>query len=349
MTMPYTRPSPTAGRLRLHLNENSAGCSQAALDAVRALSAQDIACYPDYDDVIAAVADTLAVPAESVLLTNGLDEAILATTAAAFRRRDGSIPEAVGVSPAFEMYEIVVDGLGGRMRLLPLDADFGWTASALAALCNESTRIVFVTNPHNPSGATVSRARLLDLAARVAPATLFVDEAYADFTGETLVDASLLRSYPHVIVGRTFSKAYGLAGLRIGALIAAPETLAPVRKVVPPFSVNSVAVAALAAALGDRSHVTSYIEESRESRRMLADACARIGLRTHAASANFMLVDAGALAQPLVNALAARGIIVRDKSTAPGCTGCIRMTAGRIADTSRLIAAMEDAWRELHG
>lgn len=348
MSTPYVRPSPTAGRLRLHLNEHSAGCSKAAFDAIRSLSARDVACYPEYDEAIAAVAEAFGVPPHFVLLTNGLDEGILATTAAAFRRRDGGIPEAVGVSPAFEMYEMVVDGLGGRMRLVPLDADFVWSAMDIAAAVSEDTRIVFVTNPHNPSGTAVPRPKLLDLAARIGSATLLVDEAYADFTGETLVDASLLVSHPQIIVGRTFSKAYGLAGLRVGALIGAPETLSAVRKIVPPFSVNAVAAAALPAALADRAYVASYIEESRQSRRILTDACDRLGLKVYPSHANFMLVDAGPRASALVEALGARGIVVRDKSTAPGCYGCIRVTTGTTADTERLVEAMEDAWRELH-
>jgi histidinol-phosphate aminotransferase len=344
----YVRPATGAGQLRLHLNENTAGCSTAVLDAMRALSARQVACYPDYDEAIAAVALTFGVPAESVLLTNGLDEGILAVTAAAFRRRDGLTPDAIGVSPAFEMYESVVDGLGGRMQLVPLDASFRWSVADLLARVGAATRIVFVTNPHNPSGASVPADQLLDLASRVAPATLFVDEAYADFSGETLVEPSLLLSHPNMIVGRTFSKSYGLAGLRIGALVAAPETLSPIRRIVPPFSVNAIAAAVLPAALADRSRVASYFEESRRSRQALADACERLGLTAYPSTANFVLVNAGARASALVEALAARGIAVRDKSSSPGCAGCIRITTGTIADTDRLVAALEDAWRELH-
>jgi histidinol-phosphate aminotransferase len=349
MSGPYTPPDAADGHLRLHLNENSTGCSPSALSVIRSLSAQELARYPDYGTAVEAVSKTFDVPREFVLLTNGLDEGILAVTAAAFRHRDGQVPGAVGVAPAFEMYEIVVDGLGGCMSLVPLDASLTPSVEALAGRVTAATRIVFVTNPHNPSGTCVSREDLLELARRVKPAWLFVDEAYADFTGETLIDAALLVTHANLIVGRTFSKAYGLAGLRIGALVAAPETLSAVRKIVPPFSVNTVAAAALPAALADRSHVASYLDESRQSRRILSGACERLGMKVYPAEANFMLVDAGPLASALVAALAARGIAVRDKSGTAGCAGCIRMTAGTISDTNRLVAAMEDAWRELHG
>ncbi|HWK11442.1 MAG TPA: histidinol-phosphate transaminase [Vicinamibacterales bacterium] len=345
----YSRPIAGESVLRLHLNENTSGCSAAALAAVRALSAEDLACYPDYGEAVEAVARAFGVPHDCVLLTNGLDEGILAATAAAFRRRDGVIPEAVGVCPAFDMYQLMTEALGGRMRLAPLDAEFGWTVEAVAACVAPATRIVFVTNPHNPSGNRVSQDQILDLAARVAPAALFVDEAYADFSGETLIDERRLLAYPNIVVGRTFSKAHGLAGLRVGALMAAPETLGPIRSVVPPYSVNAAAVAALPAALSDRGHTMSYVDQSRESREILAGVCRRLGIKAFPSVANFVLIEVGASAPALVRALSERGVAVRDKSRDAGCSGCIRITTGTVADTARLVTALEGAWRELHG
>ena len=341
----YSKPEAGATALRLHLNENTDGCSPHALAAVRALSATDLARYPEYGGAIAAVAQTFALAPESILLTNGLDEGILAAAAAAFRLRDGCVPEAVGVTPAFDMYETVVDGLGGRMRLVALGPDFRFSASAIACAVSAATRIVFVANPHNPSGAVVSRRAILELAIRIAPVSLFVDEAYADFAGESILDERTLLAYPNVMVGRTFAKSHGLAGLRIGVLAAAPATLAPVRKVVPPYSVNAAAAAALPAALEDGAHRERYLRESEASRQLLSEACARWGWRTYPSSANFVLVDAGREAARLVAALAAHGIAIRDRSGEPGCSGCVRITAGTTDATRRVLAAMEDACR----
>ena len=343
----YARPFAAQGVLRLHLNENTAGCSAAALEAVQGLSAQDVARYPDYEPAIRAVSAAFSVPAESVLLTNGLDEGILAATAAAFRRRDGSIPEAIGVRPAFDMYETTVDALGGRFRTVPLDARFEWNASSLLAPVAPATRILFVTNPHNPSGRSVPLSEIIELATRVRPALVFVDEAYADFTQITLADAEVLRAMPNIVVGRTFSKAYGLAGLRIGALLAAPETLEPIRRIVPPYSVNAAAAAALPAALADQPHKSRYVDHSSRSRDLIADACSRLGFSVVPGDANFMLVHVGDRAAALVDALSRRGIAVRDTSRKPGCEGCFRVTAGLVPDTRRFLVALEDAWREL--
>ena len=343
----YARPSAGPGMLRVHLNENTAGCSPHALAAVRALSAQDLGRYPDYDAAVDAVSRTLGVPPEFVLLTNGLDEGILAATAAAFRRRDGHVPEALGVRPSFDMYETAAEALGGRMRTVALAPGFAWTAASLLASAGPATRIVFVTNPHNPSGCLADRGEILEVARRASGALVFVDEAYAEFCGETLIAPDRLSALPNLVVGRTFSKAYGLAGLRVGALVAAPETLQPIRRIVPPYSVNTAAAAALPAALADTASRTEYLEQVRQSRRLLAAACERLGFRTFASAANFVLVEFGPAAAAVVRTLESRGIAVRDRSREPGCEGCVRVTTGRLEDTARVVAALEEICRDL--
>ena len=332
--------------MRLHLNENTAGCSPAVADALRRLGRGDAGIYPDYAEAQQAVAGALGVPVSRVLLTNGMDEGILAATAAAFRDRTGGVPEGLGVRPAFDMYETLVTAFGGRMVTVPMDEAFRLPVDALRRAVTAETRIVFVTNPHNPSGAVVPRGDILALARAIVPVLLFVDEAYADFADESVLAADHVRNVsevPNMIVGRTFSKAYGLAGLRAGALIAHEETLAPMRRIVPPYSLNAWVAAVLPAAIADRAYRDWYVAQSAESRRLLADACARLGLRTWPSGANFVLVHVGPAASAVVAALAARGIRVRDRSREPGCEGCIRITAGVVDETTRLIPALEEA------
>jgi histidinol-phosphate aminotransferase len=345
MSGEYKKPFDGADGVRLHLNENGAGCSPRVLSVLRSLTARDAALYPDYGAAQAAVARAFDVTPEHVLLTNGLDEGILAGAAAAFRERKGSdLPEAVGVVPAFDMYEVCTDALGGRLITVPLGPEFEYPWEALRAMVTANTRIVFVTNPHNPTGQLLPLDELCRLALDVSPALLFVDEAYADFSGQSLVDRRGLASSPNVLVGRTFAKSYGLAGLRAGAVIAHPDTLLPLRRVVPPYSLNAYAAAALPAALDDQEYCAWYLDQARQSRAILTDACSRLGLRTWESAANFMLVYAGPKAATLVDALAERGIFVRDRSADPGCDGCIRMTTGVVDETRRLVAALEEVW-----
>lgn len=339
----YDRPSAAAGALRLHLNENTGGCSPAVFETLQRLTREDAAFYPDYGAAYAAVAGRLGIPAEWLLLTNGLDEGILATTAAALRDRTRpGVPQGITLLPAFDMYEICTEALGGDVVRVPLGSNFAFPRTAILAAVTGRTRIIFLTNPHNPTGLPIPRAQLIDVVARVAPIRVLVDEAYADFGGESLVDRALIPSHPNLLVGRTFAKAYGLAGLRVGAVIGTPEALAPLRPIVPPYSLNSWAAAALPAAMADRAYVEWYCAQAAESRRLLTAACERLGLRTWPSAANFLLVDAGARAEALARGLAAHGIQVRDKSREAGTEGCLRITTGVVDHTRRLVSAIEE-------
>jgi histidinol-phosphate aminotransferase len=341
MSGEYQKPSASGAGLRLHLNENTAGCSPAVLETLRALTRLDAAFYPDYDAAQQAVAAHLSVGQDAVLLTNGLDEGILAVTAAAFRDRSG-VPEAIGVMPAFDMYEVCTEALGGRLVTVPFGPNFEFPLEDIERARTPATRIVFLTNPHNPTGHLLPLDALRHLARDLAPVILFVDEAYADFSGETLLDRDTLDRHRNLVIGRTFAKAYGLAALRAGALIAHPDTLAPMRRVVPPYSLNAWAAAALPVALNDQAYRDWYIAQAAESRKLLTEACERLELRTWPSAANFMLVYVGDRASALTRALARRGIHVRDRSSDGGSEGCIRMTTGVVEHTRRLIAALEE-------
>src|SRR5262249_51395422 len=225
--------------MRLHLNENTAGCSPAVMDALARLGRLAAGSYGGCEEAGGGGAGSVDLGTDSVLLTNGLDEGILAATGAAFRDRDGRVPEGLGVTPAFDMYETLVSAFGGRMVTVPMGEAFALPVDALRKAKTGATRIVFVTNPHNPSGVTAGAEDLLALARAIARILLFVDEAYIDFGGTTLANERVLSEMPNVIVGRTFSKAYGLAGLRAGALVGHPRTLEPMRRIVPPYSLNA--------------------------------------------------------------------------------------------------------------
>src|SRR5262249_10552650 len=149
-------------------------------------------------------------------------------------------------------------------------------------------------------------------------------------------------SFPNVIVGRTFSKAFGLAGLRLGCLVGGAARLDPIRHVIPVYSVNVAATVAVRAALGDLGYVEDYLRQVEESKTMLYAACERLGLGYSKSRTNFVLVNASDRLDRLVDGLAARGIFVRDRSTEPGCAGCARIVAGVVEHTRRCIAAMDE-------
>jgi histidinol-phosphate aminotransferase len=285
----YERPTAATGGLRLHLNENTAGCSPRVLAALQELTGEDVAFYPDYAAVERETATYLGVPREQVALVNGLDEGIFVAVVAAARETVAGAstirPEVIVPLPAFDMY--------------------GVSTSALPA-----------------------------------EALLFVDEAYHDFCGDTALP--LIANRRNVIVGRTFAKGHGLAALRAGCLIAHPDTLGRIRPIVPPYSLNVCAAAGLRAALADRGRLAWYVGQVERSREIIYDMCVRLKLTCWTSGANFVLLRVGDGAADVVAKLAARGIFIRNRSSEPGCEGCVRVTAGVVEHTVRCVTAMEE-------
>jgi len=335
----YQRPEAGRGGLRLHLNENTRGCSPYVLERLRQLDATVSSLYPDYSGVIECAARSFDVAGDEILLTNGMDEGIFCATILALRgQADG---EGIVVEPAFDVYEACVKALAGHVRHARFRAGFALHAEDVLALVTGRTRIAFLNDPHNPSGARIPQETIAAIAAGAPEALVFVDEAYAEFGAGSFIERAVTE-FSNVLVGRTFAKAYGLAGLRVGALIGPKGLIAVLRDIVPPYSLNAYAAEALVAALEDRGYVDDYVAQSSESRAMIHDYCRGHGLETFPSEANFVLIRIGAAASRAAGALAARGIFVRDRSDQPGCDGCIRVTAGLVEDTRRALAALEE-------
>ncbi|OFW04818.1 MAG: hypothetical protein A3H96_10420 [Acidobacteria bacterium RIFCSPLOWO2_02_FULL_67_36] len=340
MSYEYERVVTPSSGLRLHLNENTAGCSPAVIAALRGLTRQQAAFYPDYDEATDAAAARLGVTADRLLLTNGLDEGILATAVAAHRGSADS--EAIVVLPAFDMYAACSDAAGGQVVEVPPPADLSFPLDRVLAAIGPRTRLVWLTTPNNPTGHSIPRDEIVRIASAAPQAIVFVDEAYADFAPATLLSDPVLDTLPNIVVGRTFAKAYGLAALRAGALVANPATLALLRRIVPPYSVNVCAALALPAACADTAYYEWYLGQVARSKALIYATLDRLGVGHWKSDANFVLARFRGDTARIVSALAARGMFVRDRSGDTGCAGCIRMTAGVFDDTRALAAALEE-------
>ena len=340
--------------LRLHLNENTAGCSPRVLAAIRAMSPLDVSTYPDYEAAVRETAEYLGVDPDWLVLTNGLDEGLLLTAIGYLVQRApealvalgatpttlSGTPEQILALPAFEPYIINAKALGARTVALPMGADFAYPTDAVLTAVGPNTRLVHVNTPHNPSGQLVPEADIRRVIEHASHAVMLLDEAYHDFCGRHFLH--LTREYPNVVVGRTFSKAHGLAGMRVGVLVAPPALLAPIRYVMPLINLNAVAVAALRAALTDTEYVPWSVAQATESKALLYEVLTRVGLKYWTSAANFVLVHGGDRTPDLVRGLIARGVLVRDRSTEPGCAGCFRVTAGVVEHTRKAVAALEE-------
>jgi len=338
----YQKPPELYDGLRLHQNENTGGCSPKVLAALAALRPDQIGFYPPYAAATEAVAKYLGVPHEQITLANGLDEGIMALAVAYLRASIGGPQlEAIVPEPAFEIFRFDTAVAGGKLVQVMPHRDFSFPLDEVLAAITPNTRVVFLTNPNNPTGVGMPLDAIRTIARRVPPgAVVFVDEAYAEFAGESFIPER--DGFPNVIVGRTFSKAFGLAGLRIGCLVGAADTMYPIRQAIPVYSVNIAAVAAVQAALGDLDYLRRYLAEVAESKQLLYAACDRLGLKYFPSRSNFVLVCAGDRIDALVKGAFDRGVYLRDRSTEPGCAGCLRIATGVVEHTRRAVAVMEE-------
>jgi histidinol-phosphate aminotransferase len=338
----YEKPPELYDGLRLHQNENTGGCSPRVLEALSRLRADQVGFYPPYAAATDAVATYFDVDADRITLLNGLDEGIMALAVAYLRAPiGGSPPEAIVPEPAFEIFRFDTAVAGGKLVQVMPHREFTFPLDDVLAAITPNTRVVFLTNPNNPTGVGIPLDAIRTVARRVpAGAIVFVDEAYAEFSGESFIPE--LDAFPNVVVGRTFSKAFGLAGLRIGCLVSAPSTVDPIRRAVPVYSVNIAAVVAIQAALSDREHLHDYLRQVAESKSLLYAACDRLGVKYWKSLSNFVLVCAGDRTDALVKGAFARGIYLRDRSTEPGCAGCLRIATGIVEHTKRALAVMEE-------
>src|SRR5208283_2606223 len=206
------------------------------------------------------------------------------------------------------------------------------------------TRAITIANPNNPTGLATSRADLLTIAEAAPDAAVLIDEAYFEFCGETLIED--LARHPNLFVARTFSKAYGLAGLRLGVLTGAAEQIGYIRRHSAPFNVNSVVLACLEEALADQAFVRDHVAQVKHGRERLAQLFSELGLRFWPSRANFVLVRVGATVKIFVESMQRRGILVRDSSANPGCEGCVRITVGTPSQMDGVLQAVRQAIAE---
>jgi histidinol-phosphate aminotransferase len=327
---------PLAGRqgLRLDFNENAVGCSPRVLARLRDLTAEDIARYPERAPVEAQLATHFGIMDSELLLTNGVDEAIHLLCETFLEPAD----EALIVVPTFAMYGISAAATGARVVNVPAGRDFRFPTSDVLNRITQETRLIAIANPNNPTGAVAQCEDLLEIARRAPQAAILVDEAYFEFYGKTLAPA--WREFPNIFVARTFSKAYGMAGLRVGALMGDPEQLSFVRRVASPYSVNAVALACLISAVEDETYVNQYVSEVLRGRDLLQQTFEKWEIPYWKSEANFVLARFGTQTKAFIDSMRERGILVRDRSNDYGCQGCVRITLGTIEQSSRLLEAI---------
>jgi len=332
------------GAIKLSSNENPLGASPEAVRAIlNALASGELnlSIYPwerNEEALRAAIARYAAVTVESVVIGAGID-GVLDTLVKIFL---GSGDEAIIPVPTFSLYESLVKIAAATPRYVPRSSDANYAISPdnLVAASNSKTRMIFLSSPNNPTGNCIAANEVRALAESVPRAMVVLDEAYAEFADSSLV--RLTSEYENVVVLRTLSKAFGLAGLRVGYAVLPEWVVGMYKKVSLPFTVNDVALIAALAALQDTEHLRRSVELVRSGRQYLRAELQ--GLFTvYPSEANFVLVDvAPRTSSEVCSELEEKGITVRDCRSFRGAgNSLIRISVGTQEQNEKLVAALK--------
>lgn len=324
--------------VRLSTNENPLGPSPLALAAI-IQAGSEVHIYPDptAPSLRRALAARTGLEEDWIFIGSGSDE-ILRLLASSYISPGDRV---VVPDSSYPNYAAACSLFGARVETVPLKEE----AMDLDAMADAATgsRLLFLCRPNNPTGAVFPEERFRLFMERIEPRTLvLLDEAYHEYDTSSFNSLELLHTYPNLILTRTFSKAHGLAGLRIGYGMARPEIWAPLLRVREPFSVNAIAQAAALAALEDHAHLDRTLAVTRQGKSALADLCREIGLRSVPSEANFVLIDLGRPAEPVHEALLRQGVIVRPCGGVNRPT-CLRVTIGTPEQISRFAEALRTA------
>ncbi|AMQ87719.1 histidinol-phosphate transaminase [Marinobacter sp. LQ44] len=327
--------------IKLASNENPLGPSEKALAAARK-ALEELCLYPDGNgfELKQALANRFGVGMDQITLGNGSND-VLEVIARCFADTDS---EVVFSQYAFAVYPIVTQAIGAKGVPVPAK-EWGHDLEAMAAAVTERTKLVFVANPNNPTG-TVHTAKAIEAFLDQIPERVLVvlDEAYCEYlSGSEYPDGiKLLERYPNLIVCRTFSKAWGLAALRVGYAISSPAIADILNRVRQPFNVDSVALAAATAVLQDEAYLNRSREVNEAGLRQLSEAFELMGLPYIPSAGNFIAVEVGDQAQGIYQALLSHGVIVRPIA-GYGMPYHLRVSVGLPEENERFLDALSQS------
>jgi histidinol-phosphate aminotransferase len=327
-----------SGKLRLDFNENTTGCSPAVRRALAELTTKQLAMYPEYQAPTQRIAPYFGVRPEELLLTNGGDDALRVFFDTFVESRSAILI----CEPTFPMYRYYAEIYGAWIAVLRYGSEMEFPLEGVIAALRKKPRVLFIANPNNPTGTLFQTEELLRILKAATHTAVVMDEAYAEFSGFSAVP--WIRKYPQLFVARTFSKVAGLAGLRLGAVIACEKSLALVRRAMPPFPVNLAALVAAEAALGDSKTMHGYVKEVQRLRSWLAVELKSLNVETYPSAGNFLLANFGPSGPELFRKLETRGILLRDRGKDIG-PGFVRISIGTSSEMRRLLKTIRREWK----
>ena len=336
---PYSPPTGARrNKLRLDFNENTVGASPRVIDFLqRYLTAADLSMYPEYENALEDLAQYFGSSVNELALTNGTDEAIHSLMGTFVEPGQ----QVLLLRPSYAMYRFYAQLAGAVVH--ELDYRPGTLAFPLEELLEQiqpETRAILVSNPNNPTGTGTDQRSIEKILDKAPNAVVLIDEAYYEFCGITALP--LIPRYPNLFVSRTFSKTYGLAGMRCGCLFSQAANIAHIRKAQSPYSVNTVAAMAARIAVQDQKFVEEYVLEVLTARELLYVGFEKLNIPYIRSQANFVLFQAGDRAIEIRDELRNRGVLIRDRSYE--LPGCVRVTVGTRDQIRRFLDELEQLW-----
>ncbi len=336
---PYSPPS--AGRedkLRLDFNENTLGCSPAVAAVLRdKITEPRLAVYPEYVEAKRDLAEHFRVDEDQMLLTNGTDEAIQVLINTYVDDED----DVIILTPSYAMYRFYSEVAGAEVRELPYRQEtLQFPLEELLQTIRPDTRAILISNPNNPTGTAVKIEGIERILKRAPDAAVLIDEAYYEFCGITAM--RLIDEYPNLFVSRTFSKVYGMAGMRMGCLFSKSGNVNYLHKAQSPYSVNILAALAARAAVQDSAYITRYVTEVLAARELVYVGLEKLGIPYYESEGNFVLMRIGERSIEVRDKLRDAGILVRDRSYE--IAGCVRVTVGTRDQMRTFLAELERVW-----
>lgn len=328
--------------IKLASNENPLGPSPRALKAMTEV-ASEMHLYPDGAGYYLkeALAEWLGVKTDCLILGNGSDEILSLLGHAYLSRKRGIVTSEF----SFVRYRMVAEEAGSPCTLVPMTG-MSHDADALAAAVGPETAMVCLDVPGNPTGTLMPKRDLLRLLRAIPKETIvLLDQAYFEYACDDPRFADglkLRREFPNVVVTRTFSKAFGLAGLRIGFMVARPEIINDLERVRPPFNANRMAQSAALAALGDKAFLRRSVQVNVKGKKKLEDGLTKLGCCFWHSATNFLLVDLGRPAGPVFQALLEKGVVVRPMPPSMNDGRVLRISIGTPAENTRCLKALRE-------
>jgi histidinol-phosphate aminotransferase len=322
------------GLIRLDLNENTSGCSPSVPASLARLSPKKIAMYPEYRKSASRIARYFGVLPGELLLANGADDALRIFFDACVDPKS----EVVFAEPTFPMYRFYAENFGARITALRYSREMDFPLNEFLRALKRKPRLAIIANPNNPTGTLLDAQALRKIVTAAAATAIVIDEAYADFSGVTVVP--WVRRHPNLFAVRTFSKAAGLAALRLGCVIGNAQSIRLLRGTVPPYAVNLAAIVAAEAAIRDRRTLRQYVRKVKKLRAEFTRALEAMGVQVFPSAGNFVLANFGPAGVALFERLERRGILLRARTHDIG-PGFVRIAIGTPAEMRRLLREIE--------